>query len=51
MPIVMLTLYETNTTEGIVKHFESIAKIIYDTRNPNPAHKLPVSDFNLYADY
>ena len=44
LPIVLFTLYQNNSTEGIMRHFESLVKILLENMTMPKSWKMPVSN-------
>ncbi len=44
MPIVLFTLYQRDTQEGILRHFESVIKTLLDNKTLLSVWKMPVRD-------
>ena len=42
MPIVLFTLYQRDTSEGILRHFESVIKTLLDNKTLLSVWKMPV---------
>lgn len=49
MPIVLFTLYQRDTSEGILKHFESVIKILLDNKTLLSVWKMPVRSISIFA--
>ena len=45
MPVVLFTLYEENTIEGIKRHFDSLVKILFGEKSLIKVWKMPVSTY------
>ena len=50
MPVVMFTLYQRDTTEGLARHFHSLVHVLLDHKALLTVWKMPVSS-NGMADY
>ena len=42
LPIAVFTLYQRETSEGVLRHFESLIKVLLDTKTLLSVWKMPV---------
>ena len=43
MPVALFTLYQRDSSEGIIKHFSSLIKVVLDSKSLITVWKMPVS--------